>query len=190
MIQGSLCVAVVVCGKACGGHCSTFPFICCFSSLHLHFFLALSPHFLSSFCSVTLSLLTLSLFLSHTNALSHHCLSSLSFCLSLTLFLKFLLLLLHYFTFCGHPFSLLHSFFLVSPSCSFLLSVCHFLLDFYSILKPRLSPFPSHPHEMILLGISGLTFFLLHLFVIHCICTLQRGIINMAIYTRALSGCC
>lgn len=76
---------MALCRLACGGHCSTFLFLCCASFLHLHVFSALPPHFLSSFCSVTLSLLTRSLFLSHTNVLSRHCFPLLPLSLSFSL---------------------------------------------------------------------------------------------------------
>ena len=85
--------------------------------------------FLLSCDSITPHSSSLSLFLSRTNALSHHCFSSLrSLSLSHThththSLLKFFLLSLQYFTFSGHPFSLLHSLFPLRPSCSFLLSV-------------------------------------------------------------------
>lgn len=45
--------------------------------LRLHCFSAFPSHFLSSLCSVTLSLLTLPLSTPPSNALSHHCFSSL-----------------------------------------------------------------------------------------------------------------
>lgn len=78
------------------------------------FFPALYPHFLSSFCSATLSLLSLPLSLSCTNVLSHHCFSSLLAPSNAhTPSLEFALLPLHSFTFGGRPFSLVHSLFLL-----------------------------------------------------------------------------
>lgn len=77
MIHGSACVAMEIHQQACGGHSSTFPLRPPLSSLHLYRFSVFPPHFLSSFCSVILSLLTLPLSLSCTNALSHHRFSSL-----------------------------------------------------------------------------------------------------------------
>lgn len=66
----SVCVAMLLCQQACGGHSSTFPVIC--RSLPSISTSSLLPHFLSSFCSATLSLLRLPLSLSCTNVLSHH----------------------------------------------------------------------------------------------------------------------
>lgn len=115
MIHRSVGAALLLCRQACGGHSSTFTH-------HLSlsfppsplFFPALHPHFLSSFCSVTLSLLSLPLSLSCTNVLSHHCFSSLlSPSNAHTPSLEFVLLPLHSFTFGGRPFSLVHSLFLL-----------------------------------------------------------------------------
>lgn len=122
-------ISVCCYGGALGGLWGAlqhFPRRPSLSSLHLYCFSAFPPHFLSSFCSVTLSLLTLPLSLSRTNALSHHCFSSL-----LSLSLKFFLLSLKYFTFWWTPiFS--PSLPLSSPSLM-LISVARlslFVLDF------------------------------------------------------------
>lgn len=93
--------------------------------LRLHCFSAFPSHFLSSLCSVTLSLLTLPLSTPPSNAFSHHCFSSLLPPRSLLL-LKFfplfqpefhLWLDTHFL-----PSTPLLPFFL-PPLCSFLLSV-------------------------------------------------------------------
>lgn len=139
---------MVLLEHACGGHCSTFPFISRFSSLHLHFFSALPSHFLSSFCSVTLSLLTLSLFLSHTNVLSHRCLSLLSLTLSVSPSHPFssscstisLLVDTHFLSFIPSFFYILHAHF-----CCLSATFCSgFLID------TEASTLPSHSHEIML----------------------------------------
>jgi len=133
MKHGSVCVAMEVRQQACGGHSSTFPPRL---ALNLFCFSAFPPHFLSSFCSVTLSLLTLPLSLSPTNALSHHCLS-LSLSKSSILPPIFLFLVnTHFLSFTP---------LLLFPQCLFPLSVCNvlFSFSFYRYLPP-----PSHQHEV------------------------------------------
>lgn len=144
-------------------------------------------HFLSSFCSETLPLLSLPLSflnqcaLSHTHThtlfqvipplvpLFHKCWTS--------IFLPFI------------PLSLQS---LIFGAC--LLFCCGFLMDFENCSTS--SPIQStwnkiYTHwQQITKDISSLTLFLLYPFVIHCTTVLQRVIISMAIHTNALSVCC
>lgn len=84
-----------------------------------------TPHFLPSFCSVTLSLPSLPLCLICTNVLSHHCFSSdthIHQTHTHTPAPKYKVLpTLPSFKFGGHPFSCIHSLFIFCPSspCSF-----------------------------------------------------------------------
>lgn len=194
MIHGSVCVAMVVCQQACGGHSSTFSFvsrslpsISTFSQLSLSilclpFVLRLyhSPLFLSLFLVLMRSLIAASL-CSLSFSLSHPLSSSSSSRYTISLLVD------------THFLSFTPSFFLVPRAHFCCLSATSlfcvgFLIDTEpsSAFKSTWNKMYTHYHQ----AISGLTFFLLHLFLIHCISILQQGIISMAIHTRALSGCC
>lgn len=150
---------------------------------------SLPSHSLSSFCSVTLSLLTLPLPLSPSNALSHHCFSLCPPPPPTPSLLKFFSTHYSISFFGGHPFSLLHALFFSVPYAHCCCESDAFCSGF-SICTEASSTFPSILNELYThyqQGISGLTFFLLHLFIMHCISILQQDIISMVIHTGALS---
>lgn len=159
--------------------------------LRLHCFSAFPSHFLSSLCSVTLSLLTLPLSTPPSNALSHHCFSSLLPPPRSLLLLKFFPFSNQNFTYGGHPFSL----FLPLSSPSFYLPRAHSCCQSDTFgLGCLMYTEPASFFTSIIMKcgkqqhINASTFLLLQLFIIHCIFMLQWETISMAIHAGALSG--
>lgn len=158
--------------------------------LHLHCFSAFPSHFLSSLCSVTLSLLTLPLSTPPSNALSHHCFSSLLPPRSLLL-LKFFPLFQPEFHLWWTPI-----FSLPPPSSpSFYLPRAHSCCQSDTFgLGCLMYTEPTSSFTSIIMKcgeqqrINASTFLLLQLFIIHCIFMLQWETISMAIHAGALSG--